>query len=321
MSAARQPVDRVLPRQQTDWDIRGALNFIFGGPGGGLLAAAALARYEELDARPIETLGLLLVGAGLFSVWLKIGRPWRALYVFRRPSLSWMSREAVVAAILFPVAAAAILTDAAPLYWIAGLLGIAHVYAQARILRANIGIPAWRGAACQYLVVATGLAEGVGLLCVAAAFADVSSVFAYLLALLIAARFVAWRCYISILREAGAPTGTLKAFAALDPGFVWVGHLVPYLLALVAAVGGPSVLLAPAGALVAASGAWFKHVLILRAAFTQGFALPRTPSRGRSAPGAGAQPGWSLPSGRAFCSTLRTGDGAAKIGLDQIRER
>ena len=46
MSAARQPVDRVLPRQQTDWDIRGALNFIFGGPGGGLLAAAALSRYE-----------------------------------------------------------------------------------------------------------------------------------------------------------------------------------------------------------------------------------------------------------------------------------
>lgn len=307
----RAVVDRVQPRQQTDWDIRGALNFILGGPGGGMLAAAPMARAYGIDARPIAFVGLALVGAGLFSVWLKIGRPWRALYVFRRPSMSWMSREAIIAALLAPAGMAAVLTDRTVFYALAGALGLAHVYAQARILRANIGIPAWRGAACQHLVVLTGLAEGGALVSLVAAFTPAARPFAYVLALLVAARFVAWRRYIAALRGKGAPSGALRALGALEPGFVWAGHAAPCALALAGGLGAPPPALVFAGALAAASGAWLKYVLVLRAAFTQGFALPRMPSRGRSAPGAGLQPGWTPPGGDARSA-------AGEIGLDQI---
>ena len=75
MKAERQILDRVPPRQQTEWDIRGALNFIFGGAGGGLLAAVALAAPLGLDLRPLIALGLALIGAGLAIVSL---HAWRA---------------------------------------------------------------------------------------------------------------------------------------------------------------------------------------------------------------------------------------------------
>ena len=86
MSEDRGFIDRTMPRQQKEWDIRGELNFIFGGAGAGLLFACALAVPFGADMRALEALGLLLVAAGLFCVWLKIGRPWRAFHVVRRPS-------------------------------------------------------------------------------------------------------------------------------------------------------------------------------------------------------------------------------------------
>jgi phenylacetyl-CoA:acceptor oxidoreductase subunit 2 len=58
-------------------------------------------------------------------------------------------------------------------------------------------------------------------------------------------------------------------------------------------LGGLPLLAALAGVLAAATGGWFKYTLVCRAAFTQGFALPRTPSRGEGKPGPGVQPGWN----------------------------
>ncbi len=56
-------------------------------------------------ALPIQSYGFFLamafVGAGLFCVWLEIGRPWRFLNVFRHPARSWMTREAIIAIVLF----------------------------------------------------------------------------------------------------------------------------------------------------------------------------------------------------------------------------
>ena len=79
MKSKREIIDRIQPRQQTDWDIRGALNFILGGAGAGLLVATALATSQGGDLRALEALGLALVAAGLLSVLMKIGRPLRAL--------------------------------------------------------------------------------------------------------------------------------------------------------------------------------------------------------------------------------------------------
>jgi phenylacetyl-CoA:acceptor oxidoreductase subunit 2 len=89
-------------------------------------------------------LGLVLIGGGLTCVWFEIGRPWRALNVYRHFGSSWMTREAFVALVLFPVGALALLTLQPQLVMLSGILGLVFLYSQARILAANKGIPTWR---------------------------------------------------------------------------------------------------------------------------------------------------------------------------------
>ncbi|MDP3084593.1 MAG: hypothetical protein Q8N44_13030, partial [Rubrivivax sp.] len=150
------------PWQQHHWDWRAAGNFIGGGAGSGLIVFSVLAGAQGLALAGLLLLGLALVGLGLLCVWLEIGRPLRALHVFFNPRTSWMSREAFLAALLFPAALAA--TAGVPgMAWLAGALALAFLYTQSRILRAARGIPAWREPRVVPLIVATGLAEGGGL--------------------------------------------------------------------------------------------------------------------------------------------------------------
>src|ERR1039458_10170488 len=109
MSESRKIGDRTLPRQQSNWDARAAANFICGGAGGGLLFATALASGRGDDLRPLVVVALALVGIGLLAVWLEIGRPWRALNVYLHAATSWMTREAMMAPLLFASGAAAVL--------------------------------------------------------------------------------------------------------------------------------------------------------------------------------------------------------------------
>ena len=50
-----------------------------------------------------------------------------------------------------------------------------------------------------------------------------------------------------------------------------------------------------AGLSVFATGWAIKFILITRAAYNQGFALPHTPIRGSGVPGPAVKPGWTLP--------------------------
>jgi phenylacetyl-CoA:acceptor oxidoreductase subunit 2 len=293
MSESRKIGDRMPPRQQRNWDARAAANFICGGAGGGLLLATALASVLGEDLRPLVVLALALVGIGLLAVWLEIGRPWRALNVYLNATTSWMTREAMVAPLLFASGAAAVLFNWPAAFWIAGLLGLVYIYCQARMLHANKGIPAWRHASCVGMVVATGMAEGAGLLCAGALVWPGLGSFGILLAGLLALRLLAWRKYLASLRSTGVPVGTSNVLNALDVRFVWFGHAAPAVLGLAAGLGGLSLLAVLAGVLAAAAGGWFKYTLVCRAAFTQGFALPRTPSRGEGNAGPGVQPGWN----------------------------
>jgi phenylacetyl-CoA:acceptor oxidoreductase subunit 2 len=117
--------------------------------------------------------------------------------------------------------------------------------------------------------------------------------FGFVLAALLGLRLLAWRTYRRSLRDAGSPVGTTNALNTIEGPFVWIGHALPAVLAVVAGFGGFAVLAALAGALAAVAGAWFKYTLVCRAAFTQGFALPRTPSRGSGKAGPGVEPGWN----------------------------
>ena len=288
-------INALAPKRQTNWDWRAATNFMAGGAGGGLLLAAACASLGGGDVRIPVLLALALVGIGLTCVWFEIGRPWRALNVYRHFKTSWMTREAAVAPFLFAAGGLVLLTAHVALAWLAGLLGVAFLYSQARMLRADKGIPAWRHPRCLPVVVSTGLSEGVGLFVIVRSLAlpgfdigpalapDRSGWLVLVLLLLLAVRLALWQSYLAGISGPGIPDGTRRALVAISPGFKVAGHWLPALLALAAWAGAPGsdALLLAAGLLVFASGWVMKYTLIRRAAFTPGFDLRHLPVRGK----------------------------------------
>lgn len=272
------------PWQQLHWDWRAAANFIGGGAGGGLIVFTALAGSEGGARTLLLLVGLGLIGLGLACVWLEIGRPLRAMNVFRHPHRSWMTREALVAALLFPagLAAAFGVPFTLPL---AGVLAAAFVWCQARILRAAKGIPAWREPKLTPMLLNTALVEGGGLFWALRAW-DQRGPW-WLWALLVAgivARVLLWRGW----RHALAARVSRPAIAAVDRPATWLlvlGTLLPLALML-AAASGPAAhpawpaVLALAGLCTAVAGSLFKFMLVTRAAFNQGFAIPHLPVRG-----------------------------------------
>ncbi len=269
------------PWHQTSWDARAAGNFIGGGMGSGLVVFAALSGADGAARAVLFVAGLALVGLGLFCVSLELGRPLRALNVFRNPRTSWMAREAWTSVLLVPaVLAAAAGVPAAG--FVAAALALAFVYCQANLLNAARGIPAWREPLVRPLLVATGLVEGGGALLLATlAGVRVPAPLAILVGVLAIARWWLWRRYRARVAVAAAP----RAVAALDGAgrvLLMAGTIAPLLLLALAgaitAVAGPAAALAGLG--LAAAGVYAKLVLVTRAGFNQGFALPRLPVRG-----------------------------------------
>lgn len=268
------------PWQQQSWDGRAAANFMFGGAGSGLIVFAALAGGPPW----LLLAGAALVGLGLLSVFSELGRPLRAMNVIRHPARSWMTREAMVAPVVFAAVAVAWFTGPRAA-WLSGLLAgaaLAFVYCQARMLQAAKGIPAWREPLTVPLIVATGLAEGGGLWLLLASAAGPATVLPWVaFALALAARLALWLAWRRRLRAAP------RALAAIDrAGQAFnVATLLPLALAVVAASSPlpPAALIAlqvVAGALAAAGGLWFKLTLVTRGAYNQGFALSHLPVRG-----------------------------------------
>ncbi|HRQ57420.1 MAG TPA: dimethyl sulfoxide reductase anchor subunit [Azoarcus taiwanensis] len=284
------------PRLQQHWDWRAAANFICGGSGGALVLFAGFAGLTGVEVRPQLAAGLILVAFGLLCVWLEIGRPWRALNVFRHIRTSWMTREASVALVLFGAGALALFTAHPAALVLAGLCGLAFVYAQARILAADKGIPAWRHPRCAPLVFATGLAEGAGLIAATLA-GGLQAVAALVLVSAIAVRLHLWRRYLDGLHTDRAPAASLQAFGAISCRLVNAGHIVPAALALIglaALLGGlpgAGFAVGAAGLLTVAAGWLFKYYLIRRAAFTQGVTLKHHPVRGGKPASAGISTG------------------------------
>ena len=176
------------------------------------------------------------------------------------------------------------------------------------MLTANKGIPAWRHPRCLPVMLSTGLTEGAGILAMSLALPLATSsaaVAAALLALLLS-RVICWRAYVSGLRADGAPQGTLKALQSIDVPFVAIGHVLPAALIVAswamapagagagnAIIAGVKAMIVAAGLLAVGSGWALKFTMVRRAAFTQGFALPHLPVRGRRMADLGTQPGWS----------------------------
>jgi phenylacetyl-CoA:acceptor oxidoreductase 26-kDa subunit len=270
------------------WHWKAAGNFMCGGAGAGLVVFASLC--APAAAAPLLTFaGLALVGLGLLFVWLEIGRPLRALNVMLHLRSSWMSREALAANVLFLCGLAALLGWhwAA---WPAAAAALLFLYCQARLIGAARGIPTWRHPLTRWLLVLTGLTEGLGLFWLLGAWWHPAQLIAAPLALLVLARWWLWRRWLHAL-EAHAAADALRALAREAPMLTWVGTVAPlaFILAAVPAGTGTqlsAVLLAVAGLAATVAGASLKFVLVTRTAHHQGFALPHLPVRGvaRTAP-------------------------------------
>ncbi len=273
------------PWHQTSWDWRAAGNFIGGGVGSGLLIFAALLN-GPLNLLPVWV-GLGCVGLGLLCVWLEIGRPLRALHVFFNPRTSWMSREAFVAALLFPMGLLTVLGFSWARFPM-GILAVAFLYCQGRMLPATRGIPAWRPRLLTPFMLATGLTEGFGLWLVLTSIVSGRPLWAtvVLIALVLARQWL-WVLYRGAVDAQLAPRARQALDASARQLLRWgtVGAGVAAVASLLLPHAGVSTLLAClAGVAALVVGAAVKYTLITRAAYNQGFALTHIPVRGVRTP-------------------------------------
>lgn len=270
------------PWQQLHWDERAAANFMLGGTGAGLLVAWAVSSTVTATWQAYVLAGMACIGLGLGAVWLEIGRKLRAIHVFFHPQTSWMTREAMVAVVLFGFGLAALASGLRVLGIVAALVALGFVYCQGRILRASKGIPAWREPTVTAFIITTGLAEGGGAFLAGSALAGGARLAGVaFFALAVVARVLAWSRYRARL-EHGAARPALDALGAAGRVLVQLGTIVPLVLVLAGLAFPDFSTTAGVFAGLAALGAgWYlKFVLVTRAAFNQGFALPKLPVRG-----------------------------------------
>jgi len=303
------PAHALTGRRQQFWDWKGATNFILGGMGSGLIVVSwigLLLGQVNLNFLPvINAFGAAVMGLGLLTLLFKIGRPFRILNALRRPQSSWMSREIYLAMVFFP----AVGLDFLPwllgvsvlgpqgltfLHGVIGVCGGAFLFAQARILFAAKGIPAWRAPLIPWMLIATGLFEGIGVLALAqAAFPAAFVNPAYLLSVgsfLAADNFILWQTYRIKAKDFGIGPLAQKEFKSVSLLLVLIGHVVPWALLTILQVM-PELNVSASFAIIGFAtlfGGWlWKKTVLLNASYQQGFALPRLPQRGsgnRAAP-------------------------------------
>lgn len=285
----------LAPWLQTAWDLRAAGNFIGGGSGTGLLILVSLGSFRGLHSPALLVAGLALVGLGLFSVFLEIGRPFRAINVLLGGKRSWMTREAMVAGVLFPLGAAALIfPDLTKLVWIPAL---AYLYCQCRILEATKGIPTWRSPLILPLILATGIAEGAGALLLLAPFVLDGFAPDWVAGTLlgaVAARLFVWMFYRRRMVAGGAPVQAAAVLVAFSAPFTLGGNVMPVVMLMAAGIMPDIAVAALAAAgLTAMLGGWaLKITIVTKAAHNQGFAIAHSPARGSGESGPGFKPGW-----------------------------
>jgi phenylacetyl-CoA:acceptor oxidoreductase subunit 1 len=289
----------VAPWHQQHWDWKAAGNFICGGAGTGLFAFAAILGTSFW----VGWAALGLVALGLFLVLLKIGRPLRFILVLRQPQRSWMAREAWIAAFFFPLGALAIWLDSRALMLAAAILALCFLFSQAMILYECKGIPAWRARGIVPLTIATGLAEGAGLYLIAAAAIPprepMTQLASLAVVILAAIRAWSWKSYLGGLRTEGAPERSIAVLENFERPFLFLGLALPIVLIIIAWIISSVALCALAAFFAVGAGAALKFVLVTRAGYNQGFAVPHIPARGIASGISlgGVKPGWAIASG------------------------
>ncbi len=268
----------VTARRQNYWDLRAAGNFIGGGTGVGLLVAATVALAMGGENYVSLLVGMASLSLGLSLVWLEIGKPWRALNVFFHPQTSWMTREGILAGPALIAGGCAFWFQSVSLAVLAAALGLAFLYCQARILKASRAIPAWSNKTIVPLIVVAGLAEGAGLFL---AFSTPSQVFILAVFVLGVLLEGLHQVYLFSLKAKKAPAASLECLTGQVASGVVLARIIALALLAVGASGYDAAVVA-GGVLLTLCGWTFKGLLVTKAAYTRGAAIPFTPTRGRS---------------------------------------
>ena len=288
--AMSDPANPLVGQPQTFWDMRAAMNFILGGFGAGMIVIAYLLHLSAgLDGATLAKMNLGAAGiiaAGLFFVWLKIGRKLRAPLAILRPQTSWMSREIYAVGVLYPAIAAGFVWQLPSLHLLAAAAALVFLYCQAKILHTAKGIPTWRVPMMPAMLVATGLYEGVGLSAIVFAVYGISVEGGFLLPLagilLGLINYGLWRMYVQGAKANGIGPLSRGILESSTATLNVSGHLIPVVLFAAAAAWAavPAWVSGAAGVFVLIGGGFWKALVITRACHQQGFAFAKFPRRG-----------------------------------------
>ncbi len=306
------PENPLVGKRQTFWDWRAAMNWCFGGLASGA-AALAWILYLVTDL-PEPVLAWFnfgvggLMGVGLFFVFLKIGRKLRFWRAITRFQTSWMTRELYVVPVFGAGVLAGLFSQHPAAFAVTGLAALAFLFCQAMILFKARGIPNWRVPLVPWMIVATGLLEGAGLVCAA------GGVMVWVMLnqeggeLILAATIGAmqwaagaglllavinaglWHRYRTTAQARGIPPLSRAVLNGMSIPLHLVGHALPvvaFALALFALSMATPIAYIIGGLAAAAGGFLWKFTIIVRASYQQGFAMPMVPARGsgsRAAP-------------------------------------
>jgi phenylacetyl-CoA:acceptor oxidoreductase subunit 2 len=260
---------------------------------------ASLAGIVPADRVPLALLGsALLMAMGLFFVFLKIGRKLRFWRAVSRPQTSWMTREIYAVALFYSAVLANLIWPGAGLSMLAGMFALLFLVCQAKILHLARGISAWRVAFVPWMIVASGLLDGLGLLTLMLlwikGFGGPSPSLAFAgLALaglgLVVLNAGLWAAYRASAEKNGIVPLSRRLIDNISLPLHLAGHAFPAAM-FVLALARPDIARVCLGAgsvAVLAGGAFWKFMLIARGGYQQGFSLPMLPQRGsgtRAAP-------------------------------------
>jgi len=288
----------LVGKRQTFWDYRAAMNFILGGMASGFALMAYFAYCIGIaDLRQLAILNLMagvIMGCGLFFVFLKIGRKLRFLNVLLRPQSSWMTRETWCVAIFYPAVLAGLFFNNFLALGLASFAAFGFLVSQARILFASKGIPSWRAPYIPWMIFFSGLYEGLSLLGLAASLVhvDLQSHILILCSAGIVLGLINANYFILYSRNAksdGIGPLARREIKSLKVPVLIFGQLLPVALLIYTCIGGEVGLLPffLASTLIVLGGGYWKLILIIKACHFQSFEIPMMPQRGsgnRAAP-------------------------------------
>jgi phenylacetyl-CoA:acceptor oxidoreductase subunit 1 len=286
----RDLTNSLVGQQQKFWDWRAAMNWCFGGLASGTVVMSWLwSLIIEISHWTLAWFHLfagVLMAIGLFFVFLKIGHKARFYKAIMRPTTSWMTRELYAVPVFGMAVLASLARPSSSLLAITAFAALVFLICQAKILHMGRGIAAWRGPLIPWLIVATGLLEGAGLLSIAmllpwlnvAGGAELISGMGLILS---ATAMGLWGVYVATARAAGLPILSRDVIVGITPVLV-LGYSISAIAwgLLLTGAWASSIALLVAGSFAIAGGFLCKFTIIVKASYQQGFSLgmvkPRT---------------------------------------------